>query len=238
MDRTVVLTYDRTAEPQRKNSVTGPCLRRGGKPAGRRHGAGEGLHARHDHRGRRHLFGRGGARRGPALLVHRLHGTRRAGRQPFGDRRHDAGGPVGAGGGRGRGIRHADAQDRDFGDLENGRQNPRKHAREPRRGRHERPYRRLAGRHDRRYAGFGAEIPDPRRFVDQQLQRSDRAGGRRRTRNGGPEPERHRVDRGAQGRRVGRYLRFARIERRDSHHHQEGRAPQGTADRFRGAVGL
>lgn len=41
-----------------------------------------------------------------------------------------------------------------------------------------------------------------------------------------------------QGRRVGRYLRFTRIERRDSHHHQEGRAPQGTADRFRGAVGL
>lgn len=46
VDRTVVLTYDRTAEPQRKNSVNGPCLRRGGKPAGRRHGAGEGLHAR------------------------------------------------------------------------------------------------------------------------------------------------------------------------------------------------
>lgn len=82
VDRTVVLTYDRTAEPQRKNSVTGRVCDAAGKPAGRRHGAGEGLHARHDHRGRRHLFGRGGA--GAVLLFSYIGYTERE--EPVGSR--------------------------------------------------------------------------------------------------------------------------------------------------------
>lgn len=75
VDRTVVLTYDRTAEPQRKNSVTGRVCDAAGSPL-----VGATVLVKDSTRGtttgsRRHLFGRGGTRRGPALLVHRLHGT-------------------------------------------------------------------------------------------------------------------------------------------------------------------
>ncbi len=83
------------------------------------------------------------------------------------------------------------------------------------------------GRYERhakfRPAGFG-QCDDPyprRRLVHLRRQRPAGARGRRGVEHGQREPERHRVDLGAQGRRLGLDLRNARRQRRHPHHHEK-----------------
>lgn len=84
-------------------------------------------------------------------------------------------------------------------------------------------------------AGRGADVPHPRRFVDQPEQCADRHRRRDHACHERHQPQRHRVDRGAERRCGGRHLRLAGVERRDSDHHQERYGGQGAGDRLRGA---
>ena len=97
---------------------------------------------------------------------------------------------------------------------------------------------RREGRYDRCDTGRRPQIPDPRRIVDQPVERPDRAGRRRSPRNGRAESQRHRIRFVPQGRRGGGHLRFPRVERRDPHHHEERFETPRPPDRIRGAVGL
>ena len=150
-----------------------------GRTGDRRHRHREGNRNRRDIRGRRPLFDPGGPRCDARIQLHRLQETGGVRRYPLGDRRCARRGCADGGRRGGDRLRHAVAPHDHGRSFEGGRRETRRRTGQLHRRCPEGTCRRRARIVGRQPAGFRPRVPDPRRFVDQPVERPDHHHRRR-----------------------------------------------------------